>query len=80
VSSILKSLIQLHEDMHVLITKKETYDKLDQMILVGFRPTGSYKIFNLVNKQVVISIDLPQGNNGIEVFAPIVETIELMST
>jgi hypothetical protein len=38
--------------------RRKLNDKLDQMILVGFRPTGGYKLFNLVNKQVMISRDV----------------------
>lgn len=33
-------------------------DKSSQMILVGYHSTGGYKLFDLVNKQVVINMDL----------------------
>ena len=38
--------------------RRKLDDKLSQMILIGYHSTGGYKLFDPVNKHVVINMDM----------------------
>ena len=38
--------------------RRKLDDKSNQMILIGYHSTGGYKLFDPVNKQVVVSRDV----------------------
>ena len=54
-SKVFGSISHRHMPDHL---RRKLYDKLSQMILVGYHSTGGYKLFDPVNKHIIISRDV----------------------